>query len=221
MEDAREVDEAAAGRPLRRVALAVVLLACASVVAWTLWRDRAAATDCQPDGGLRCSDRAIALCDGGKLVAGVPCTGGCVDDGGVARCVTEAGALTAPVGAVCEAGMSVCSHDALSLLVCRDGRLAVGASCPHGCLDQGEGLGLFCLDDKDGIRFAEGFPCPGFSRGPEPERTCGHDSETLLVCKDGLLVFDATKRCHPCNQARNGALTCEGATTADAAPPAP
>lgn len=217
MTDAIHSDDTVTARRVRQVLLVVVVAGSVGAVGWTLWRERQAAQNgaCEPNGGLRCNGAAIELCEDGVLSQGVPCTGGCTEDGGVARCTTEAGAITAPVGAVCQAGMSVCSHDAVSLLVCKDGRLAVGAACPKGCVDQGEGKGLFCLDEADGIRFAEGFPCPGFSRASaEPELACGPDGEALLVCKDGLLALDASRRCHPCQQSRTGALTCAGATTA-------
>ena len=201
---------------LSRVALVVVILGCAGAVGWTLWR-QSHPTDtggCEPEGGLRCGANGIEVCTAGALTAGVPCTGGCKDGDGVARCQTEAGNLTAPIGAWCQPGMTVCSHDATTLLVCRGGRLALGATCAKGCVDQGEGKAIFCLDENDGIRFADGFPCPGFSPTfPDGrERACGADGVQLLVCQEGLLVPDASARCKRCAESRTGQVACEAET---------
>ena len=204
------------GRRRRQLMMVLVILACAAAVAWALIPTRPAAADgsCAPDGGLRCASNAssseaqLELCEGGTLVPSISCPGGCLDDGGVARCRTESGALAAPVGAGCQRGMSLCTHDATALLVCRDGRLVRAAECPKGCVDQGDALGLYCLDATDGIRFAPGFPCPGFEAPADGvERACGPDEKGLLRCENGLLVPDTTL-CAECAQSRTGDVSC-------------
>jgi hypothetical protein len=204
------------GRRRRQVVMIVVIVACVGAIAWALFPARPAATDgaCAPEGGLRCASSLSApeahleLCQGGTLVPSIACPGGCLDDGGVARCRTESGALAAPVGAGCQPGMSLCTHDATALLVCREGRLVRAAECPKGCVDQGDALGLFCLDATDGIRFAAGFPCPGFKPPADGvERACGPDEKGLLRCEGGLLVPDPMV-CSECAQSRTGDVTC-------------
>ncbi|MBT9560504.1 MAG: hypothetical protein IV100_31055 [Myxococcales bacterium] len=206
------------GRKHRQIAMVLVILTCVGAIAWALFPTRPAAGDgtCAPEGGLRCAsstastEARLELCEGGTLVPSIACPGGCLDDGGGARCRTESGALAAPVGAGCQSGMSLCTHDATALLVCRDGRLARAAECPKGCVDQGDALGLFCLDATDGIRFAAGFPCPGFKAPADGvERACGPDEKGLLRCENGLLVPDPTV-CTECAQSRTGDVTCVG-----------
>ncbi len=125
------------------------------------------------------------------------------------RCVTDRNTLTAPVGAVCQPGMVVCSHTSTELLTCVDGRLAAGAVCPKGCVDEGEGRAIYCLDANEGIRFPSGFPCPGFRTGATDgrERACGTDGQTLLVCEGGTLVPEE-RRCQECIQTRSGTVSC-------------
>ena len=133
------------------------------------------------------------------------CAGGCSEADNVARCVDERGSLRAPVGALCQPGMGLCGLTAQTLLVCREGRLALGAECPGGCFDAGESAGLYCNDEQESLRFAAGFGCPRFER--QSPYTCGADSRGLLVCVDGLLSAH-TVRCDRCVQTRAGQVTC-------------
>jgi hypothetical protein len=163
--------------------------------------------ECTPEGGLRCNGQVIQLCTGGHLVSVGTCAGGCTDQGGEVSCRDGTGSLVAPAGAACTPGMGMCAVEpANTLLVCRDGRLAAGARCPKACEDRGQGAALYCLDEADGIRFAEGFACPGFQK--TDEIVCGANGKSLLRCKDGLLASYPDVTCHSCAQQRGGKLTC-------------
>ena len=141
------------------------------------------------------------------MVPAGTCTGGCTDQAGEVTCRSSEGSLVAPAGASCTPGMGMCAIDPPStLLVCRDGRLTLGARCPKTCEDHGQGAALYCLDEADGIRFAEGFACPGFKKGQEI--VCGPDGKSLLRCEDGLLTSHPAVTCHTCTQQRGGQLTC-------------
>jgi len=195
----------------RAVWLAVALVAVAGIVAVIWWQQKrptAPTAECTPEGGLRCVEGAIHLCADGVTTKAGDCPGGCDDQDGIARCLAQDGTLTAPPGALCQTGMALCGVDGKSLLVCRDSRLVTGAECPGGCFESDEGGGLYCVDDSQGIRFAEDFPCPKF---PGQVRTyaCGADGKQLLRCEEGLLK-PHTVTCARCDQRRSGRLACTG-----------
>jgi len=160
---------------------------------------------CAPEGGLRCDDANLQICIQGKLQTAGACPGGCKEDAGVARCLDTRGFLIAPEGAGCRQGMGLCGITPNTLLVCQNGALKKAADCPAGCTDEGENGGLYCLDNRDSLRFAEGFACPRFD-APRAF-ACGGDGRTLLTCKDGLLAKHTTK-CDACFQGRRGDVTC-------------
>ncbi|MFT5431537.1 MAG: hypothetical protein ACI9OJ_002234 [Myxococcota bacterium] len=192
---------------VRRMVLGLLVVLAIGLVAWVLMRKPAEATaDCTPEGGLRCVDGAIHMCQSGVTALAGECPGGCTDTDGVARCAAQDGTLTAPLGAACQAGMALCGVGAQSLVVCRDGVLAAGADCPGGCFENGEGGGLYCADGRGSIRFAEGFPCPKFP-GASRKFACGADGTEILICKDGLLATHSMT-CDRCIQRRSGQLAC-------------
>jgi hypothetical protein len=166
---------------------------------------------CTPDGGLACKGNTIQLCQNGELVSVGACPGGCDDTSGVVRCKANNGAALSPVGAVCREGLTLCGigTDSPSLLTCRDGRMNQVATCPSGCIDEGETGGLFCLGPKGSLRFHAGFQCPGFQKGAA-EYACGSDEKSLLQCVDGKLAPAENRECASCYQAQaTGAVTCK------------
>ena len=186
------------------LAIAITLVAVAAAVQLT--QKPAQTADCTPEGGLRCADATIHICNSGLTSIAGECPGGCSDVDGIARCTASNGTLLAPVGAMCRAGMAFCALGEESLLICRDGKLAKGADCPGGCLEHGENGGLYCLDESENIRFAVGFPCPQFP-GSLARYTCGADGKQVLRCTDGLLAKHSV-RCPRCTQLRTGQLSC-------------
>ena len=166
---------------------------------------------CTPDGGLACKDSQIQLCSDGELVVVSACPGGCDDASGIVRCKANNGATLSPIGAVCREGMTLCGigTETPSLLSCQSGRMALAATCPSGCIDEGDNGGLFCLGPKGGLRFHAGFQCPGFKKG-ESEYACGPDGASLLECVDGKLAVSKERSCATCYQAQaTGAVTCK------------
>jgi hypothetical protein len=87
------------------------------------------------EGGGECTGPSEALlCLGGELRR-TPCRGpeACTTEGERVRCDRS----LAEAGDPC-AGASACSLDSSSFLVCREGRLMVGAECPAGCEVDGD-----------------------------------------------------------------------------------
>lgn len=83
------------------------------------------------------------------------------------------------------------------------------ATCPTGCIDEGDTGGLFCLGPKGGLRFHAGFQCPGFNKG-EQEYACGPAGASLLRCEKGVLVEVSDRECSQCYQAQaTGSVTCK------------
>ncbi len=160
---------------------------------------------CTPEGGLRCENGQILICEGAKQRPAGVCEGGCTEENGIASCFDVSGTLVAPEGAACRPGMAMCSITGATLLVCEAGVLQKAATCPAGCVDQGNNTGLYCLDERDALRFAAGFACPEFAT--QTKYACGADSQQVLVCKDGILA-EHTTRCEACVQTRQGGITC-------------
>jgi hypothetical protein len=161
--------------------------------------------ECVPDGGLSCAADILQQCQAGKTVSVGPCEKGCNNTDGVVRCLNGKGQLVAPQGTNCSKGMAVCAFSGGALLVCSEGTLKQVAQCPGGCFDQGTKGGLYCLNAQNSLRFAPGFACPSFQKANL--YACGPDSQSLLVCKKGMLVTHTVK-CAYCAQTRGGALDC-------------
>ena len=192
-----------------RVLLAGLVLAAAGVGAWVWLRPAPAPArgGCQPPGGLSCAGSRLQMCRDGQATEVGDCPGGCVDEGGVARCRGPLGTLVAPPGAACRAGVALCGLGGNTLLICNEGRLAPGADCPGGCEDHGPGHGIYCKDSESHLRFAPGMSC--FEPHDQYPYLCGRDGRELLACRDGTLVVH-TVACEQCLQSRGGALTCLG-----------
>jgi hypothetical protein len=88
---------------------------------------------CQGGGECVGANEAL-LCIGGQIRR-TACRGAaaCTMEGDEVRCDRT----LAQVGDPCAAG-NACSPDRRSFLVCRDGRFALGARCPSGCLVVGD-----------------------------------------------------------------------------------
>lgn len=188
------------------LSLIVAAALVVAIVAFVLSRDGGPVDECTPDGGIRCDGRNIAVCQGGKLVVAGACEGGCTSDGTSTRCLNADGSLVAPLGAACSRGVGMCGLEPGSLLVCREGALAKAAICPKGCLDEGGGGALFCMDERGGIRFAEGFGCPRFG-GKMDGLACDVDGKRLLACQ-GEVLAPHTVTCDICVQQRTGPVSC-------------
>ena len=187
------------------IALIVAVSSCKS-------QQRVDAT-CAPEGGLTCNETELQICTDGAVKSAGACPGGCDDTSGVVRCKANNGSALAPVGAACRQGVTLCGVglDSPALLTCNDGRMTKVASCPSGCIDEGETGALFCMGPKGGLRFHEGFQCPGFKKG-SPEYACGPDGTSVLRCEAGKLVVASDRACVECYQAQaTGAVSCKNA----------
>ena len=166
---------------------------------------------CAPEGGLTCNGTELQICTDGTVKSAGTCPGGCDDTSGVVRCKANNGSALAPVGAACRQGVTLCGVglDSPALLTCNGGRMTQVASCPSGCIDEGETGALFCMGPKGGLRFHEGFQCPGFNKG-STEYACGPDGAVVLRCEAGKLAVASDRACVECYQAQaTGAVSCK------------
>ncbi len=170
--------------------------------------ETARAAGCEPEGGLACDGSTILLCKDGVAAPAGTCPGGCEERRGVARCLDANGRIVAPGGALCRRGMGMCSLEPNWLLVCENERLVKATHCPRGCFDEGERSGLFCMNERDYLKFAPGFACPRFEQARTATKfVCGEESGPLLRCEDGLLVPHDVQ-CARCDLERSGKLRC-------------
>jgi hypothetical protein len=147
---------------------------------------------CKEEGNYGCStdQKAILKCDSKHWTKVDDCNGqhGCVSNAQGASC--DKGTQT--VGASCTAdneGNGSCTPDARALLVCKSGKMVVGATCKgmHGCRQMGSKL------DCNQTIADVGDPCEGY----EGKYACSTDKKTRLSCKGGKMVKD--KACKSCS----------------------
>ena len=147
---------------------------------------------CKDDGNYGCSidKKAMLKCEAMHWKKVDDCKGqnGCVSNAQGAKC--DQG--TESAGAACTAaneGNGSCTPDGKSLLICRSGKMVVGATCKgmNGCRQQGTKL------DCNQTIADLGDPCDDY----EGKYACAADKKTRLVCKAGKMVKD--KVCKSCS----------------------
>jgi hypothetical protein len=147
---------------------------------------------CTEEGKPECSTdkKAMLKCEAKHWKQIDTCDGqnGCVANALGAKC--DKGKAT--VGSSCTAdneGNAACSPDGKALLICRSGKMALGAACKgmHGCREQGTKI------DCNQTIADLGDPCDGY----EGRYACSSDKKERLVCKQGKMAKD--KACKSCS----------------------
>lgn len=151
-------------------------------------------------GGEACTPDAQEhlRCESGRFVSVGRCGGpaGCVVERGSIACDTSRGEAGDPCR---EAGARACARDARAVLECRDGRLAMRATCrgPRGCVEQPK---TPACDDT----LAE----PGDACEPEGQAACSSDGASELRCMRG--AFARVRICrHPPCKAGDDEVLCD------------
>lgn len=148
---------------------------------------------CFEEGQPQCTGdkKSMIKCENNRWILLDECTGrlGCVANAQGAKCdlaVAAAGDSCSPDNE----GNASCTDDGSALLLCREGKMVVEATCKgmHGCRQKGTSIEcnaqIADLDDPCDRKFAEG------------KFACTPDKTARLVCKDGK--FEKEQDC-ACN----------------------
>lgn len=148
---------------------------------------------CFEEGKPQCTGdkKAMIKCENNRWVKLDDCTGrlGCVANAKGARCDLAVGAA----GDACtpdNEGNASCTEDGTALLICRDGKMTVEATCKgmHGCRQKGTSI-------ECNAQIADlGDPCDRVTH--DGKFACTPDKTARLVCKEGK--FEKEQDC-ACN----------------------
>ncbi len=147
---------------------------------------------CMEEGKPECTGdrKAMIKCENSHWKLLNTCGGnlGCVSNAKGAKC--DLGAATEGSGCTKEnEGNASCTPDKKSLLICRSGKMTLGATCKgmHGCRQTGTTL------ECDETISELGDVCD--SSEYEGKFACTPDKKTRLVCKSNKMVKDRACRC--------------------------
>lgn len=147
---------------------------------------------CLEEGKPECSGdhKSMIKCEKNHWALVDKCAGalGCVSNAEGTKC--DLGAAT--LGSACtkeNEGNASCTPDAKSLLICKGGKMTLGATCKgmHGCRQKG--TELECDETISDL----GDTCD--SSDYEGKFACSTDKKTRLVCKNNKMVKDKACKC--------------------------
>ena len=147
---------------------------------------------CLEEGKPACSGdhKSMIKCDTGHWKLIDECKGvlGCVSNAEGAKCDLGASAVGSPCTKENE-GNAACTEDKKRLLLCKGGKMTLGATCKgmHGCRQKG--TELECDETISDL----GDTCD--SSEYEGKFACSTDKKTKLVCKNNKMVKDRACKC--------------------------
>lgn len=147
---------------------------------------------CLKDGEPSCSGdrKSMIKCEAGHWKLVDQCKGalGCVSNVEGAKCDLGASSVGSPCTKENE-GNASCTEDKKNLLLCKSGKMVLGATCKgmHGCRQRG--TELECDETISDL----GDTCD--SSEYEGKFACSTDKKTRLVCKNNKMVKDRACKC--------------------------